>query len=56
LRLVRPKGRLALLIGTAQIDQARSLLPSFRWQGPQIIPLSQSRVLLSGLASEAPQL
>jgi 16S rRNA (guanine527-N7)-methyltransferase len=55
-RLVRPKGRLALLIGTAQIDQARSLLPSFRWQGPQILPLSQSRVLLSGLSPEAPQL
>ena len=47
-RLVRPKGRLALLIGSAQLDSARALLPAFEWQSPIAIPLSASRVLLTG--------
>jgi 16S rRNA (guanine(527)-N(7))-methyltransferase RsmG len=44
-RLVRPGGRLALLIGSAQIEQARSSLPHFSWSDAEPIPLSQSRIL-----------
>ena len=44
-RLVQPQGRLALLIGDAQLNQARSLLPEHDFSPPIPIPLSQSRVL-----------
>jgi 16S rRNA (guanine527-N7)-methyltransferase len=47
-RLVIPSGRLALLIGQAQIGRARKLTPGFRWSDPLAIPLSSSRVLLIG--------
>jgi 16S rRNA G527 N7-methylase RsmG len=47
-RLVIPSGRLALLIGQAQIGRARKLTPGFRWSDPLPIPLSSSRVLLIG--------
>jgi 16S rRNA (guanine527-N7)-methyltransferase len=43
--LVRPSGRLALLIGSAQLAQARSLLPHHEFSDPFPIPLSTSRVL-----------
>lgn len=46
--LVAPSGRLALLIGISQLDQAHSTLPSLTWQPPIPIPYSQSRVLLIG--------
>ena len=49
-RLVIPSGRLALLIGQAQIGRARKLTPGFRWSDPLAIPLSSSRVLLIGLS------
>jgi 16S rRNA (guanine527-N7)-methyltransferase len=42
--LVAPGGRLALLIGSAQLDQARSSLPDFSWLRPEPIPWSRSRV------------
>jgi 16S rRNA (guanine527-N7)-methyltransferase len=48
LKLVFPGGRLALLIGTSQIDLARSLLADVQWQVPLAIPSSHSRVLLVG--------
>ncbi len=48
-KLVRPGGRLALLIGEDQIPAAGSLLPSFKWDNPYTIPNSQRRVLLIGL-------
>jgi 16S rRNA (guanine527-N7)-methyltransferase len=51
--LVAPRGRLALLIGLAQADRVRQLLPSFSWSDPVPIPLSSSRILLVGLASPA---
>jgi 16S rRNA (guanine527-N7)-methyltransferase len=54
-RLVCPGGRLALLIGAAQVDQAADLLPSFRWQRQKRIPLSQSRILLTGVPAKPPQ-
>jgi 16S rRNA (guanine527-N7)-methyltransferase len=43
--LVRPAGRLALLIGSAQVDRARALLPDRKWESPLPIPGSHSRVL-----------
>jgi 16S rRNA (guanine527-N7)-methyltransferase len=48
LKLVSPGGRLALLIGTSQIDLAKSLLADVQWQVPLGIPSGHSRVLLIG--------
>jgi len=45
-RLVAPTGRLALLIGSAQADHARTTLPSLHWSDPHPIPNSRSRILL----------
>jgi 16S rRNA (guanine527-N7)-methyltransferase len=47
--LVRASGRLALLIGSAQVDRARSLLPGRGWAAPVPIPGSHSRVLFAAL-------
>lgn len=46
--LLSPGGRLALLIGEAQVTHARTKLPEFRWQDPLPIPRSTRRVLLLG--------
>jgi 16S rRNA (guanine527-N7)-methyltransferase len=43
--LVARGGRLALLIGQAQMQQAQSALPVLSWLDPIAIPASQSRVL-----------
>jgi 16S rRNA (guanine527-N7)-methyltransferase len=51
--LVAPTGRLALLISSAQCDQAVSLLPHFRWSVPVPVPQSNSRILLVGFARKA---
>jgi 16S rRNA (guanine527-N7)-methyltransferase len=51
-RLVAPSGRLALLIGQAQADRAREILPDLRWQEAIPIPLSSARVLLVGQKRE----
>jgi 16S rRNA (guanine527-N7)-methyltransferase len=45
-RLVSPGGRLALLIGSRQLDQAQAALPTLAWDHPLPIPQSQSRTLL----------
>jgi 16S rRNA (guanine527-N7)-methyltransferase len=45
-RLVAERGRLALLIGAAQVPRARELAPDLRWAEPIPIPLSSHRVLL----------
>lgn len=45
--LVKPGGRLALLIGTGQIGSAHQL-PEFDWQEPIKVPQSRTRVLLVG--------
>jgi 16S rRNA (guanine(527)-N(7))-methyltransferase RsmG len=50
-RLIAPSGRLALLISSAQVPQAQSLLTrddclSLTWTEPEPVPLSRSRVLL----------
>ena len=47
-RLVSPGGRLALLIGSEQVSQAGTLLPSLHWRSPVPIPLSQSRIVAIG--------
>jgi 16S rRNA (guanine527-N7)-methyltransferase len=41
-------GRLALLIGAAQVPAAQKLLPTFAWSDPLPIPLSQSRIVFIG--------
>lgn len=50
LRLLQPEGRLALLIGDAQAENARRLLPGLQWQDPVAFPGGTSRVLLVGQA------
>ncbi len=47
-RLVAPGGRLALLVGAAQVDRAHRLLPDLRWLDPVAIPRSSARVLVVG--------
>jgi 16S rRNA (guanine527-N7)-methyltransferase len=47
-RLLAPFGRLALLIGSSQLDEARSALPDLTWHDPILIPQSKSRSLLIG--------
>jgi 16S rRNA (guanine527-N7)-methyltransferase len=49
-RLVRPRARIALLLGQSQVSRASELLPSFTWRDPVAIPLSSARVLLQGVA------
>jgi len=51
--LVRPSGRIALLIGQSQVDEAVTLLPGFQWLPPAQVPSSASRVLLVGNKSES---
>jgi 16S rRNA (guanine527-N7)-methyltransferase len=46
--LLAPSGRLALLIGVAQQDQARSILPNLAWSAPVPIPHCSARTLLIG--------
>jgi len=48
LKLVEPGGRLALMIGSAQINIAEGISRNLSWQGPTIIPGGHSRVLLVG--------
>jgi 16S rRNA (guanine527-N7)-methyltransferase len=54
-RFLAPGGRLALLVGTAQRDEASRLLPSFDWRPPTPIPLSNNRILLIGSSRKSPQ-
>ncbi|HTW57986.1 MAG TPA: 16S rRNA (guanine(527)-N(7))-methyltransferase RsmG [Terriglobales bacterium] len=53
-RLVAPRGRLALLIGSAQQGRARAILPAFSWYNPIPIPGSQSRIMIVGRSSASP--
>ena len=45
-RLLAPRGRLALLIGEAQLPAARALLPALAWRDPTPVPLSARRILV----------
>lgn len=47
-RFVKARGRLALLIGSAQVELAHSTAGRFDWQEPLPIPLSRHRVLFIG--------
>src|SRR5262245_19967859 len=49
LGLVRDGGRLALMIGAAQVDTAKALMPDVRWRPAVPIPSSHSRVILVGI-------
>ena len=44
-RLLKPQGRLALLIGAAQLPTAQSILPDHVFSSPLPIPQSSSRIL-----------
>jgi 16S rRNA (guanine527-N7)-methyltransferase len=48
LRLLLPGGKLALLIGRAQLARIEELTPSIKWSEPAAIPLSRNRVLRVG--------
>ena len=50
--LLAPKGRLALLISSSQLNTARSTLPHLSWQTPIPIPRSKSRQLLIGILEQ----
>ncbi len=43
-------GKLALLLGEAQVEQTKKELSRFQWLAPKRIPLSQARCLLVGSA------
>ena len=47
-RLVNPPGRIAVLIGGAQVALAQSALPNVGWETPIPIPLSRNGMLLIG--------
>jgi 16S rRNA (guanine527-N7)-methyltransferase len=44
--LLKPRGRMALLIGEAQVDLAQSILPDVEWNNSMPIPSSKNRRLL----------
>ena len=46
--LVAPGGRLAMLVGRAQVASAHGILPTFEWSDPLKFPLSNNRVFLIG--------
>jgi 16S rRNA (guanine527-N7)-methyltransferase len=46
--LLAPRGRLAVLIASSQLEATRSTLPHLTWQPPIPIPQSQSRLVLLG--------
>jgi 16S rRNA (guanine527-N7)-methyltransferase len=46
--LAKPGGRIAALIGGAQVGLAQSVLPNIRWEDPIPIPLSRNGMLLIG--------
>ncbi|HEY6251674.1 MAG TPA: 16S rRNA (guanine(527)-N(7))-methyltransferase RsmG [Candidatus Angelobacter sp.] len=51
LKLVAPGGRLALMIGASQSDEAKGLDSQINWQSPISMPGGHSRILLVGTKS-----
>jgi 16S rRNA (guanine527-N7)-methyltransferase len=47
-KLTKPGGRIAILIGSSQVETAISALENVRWDPPTQIPLSRSRSLMVG--------
>jgi len=52
-RLVAPRGRLALLIGHAQVTLALDEIPNFYWNDPLPIPLAASSAILIGIRQQS---
>jgi 16S rRNA (guanine527-N7)-methyltransferase len=48
IRLAKNQGRLALLIGQAQLDLVHAIAPKVQWFPPLQVPLSLNRMLLLG--------
>ena len=48
-RLAKPGGRVGLMIGSAQIDEAKTIAPEMEWKDPEKVPGGQSRTLLVGV-------
>ena len=48
LGLVAPGGRLALMIGAAQVEEARAQAPGVNWDSPVMVPGGKARVLMAG--------
>jgi 16S rRNA G527 N7-methylase RsmG len=48
LGLVKPGGRIGLMIGHSQMDRARKLADRVEWDPPFLLPGGHSRVLLVG--------
>ncbi len=48
LRLVGPEGRIALMIGGSQVEEARRLAPEVEWDAEKVVPRSSARVLMAG--------
>jgi 16S rRNA (guanine527-N7)-methyltransferase len=48
LSLVKPGGRLALMVGAVQADEAKAQAPAVEWSGAVMVPGGKSRVLLIG--------
>jgi 16S rRNA (guanine527-N7)-methyltransferase len=46
--LLAPLGRMAIMVGQGQIDQARELTPKLNWQAPVRVPLSLNRTMIIG--------
>jgi 16S rRNA (guanine527-N7)-methyltransferase len=46
--LARSGGYMGLLIGSAQVEEAKRVLPNFHWRNAEPIPQSNARVLLQG--------
>lgn len=51
-RLVKPEGRLALMIGSSQVSQAMRLAEGMNWDTPVAVPGGTSRVLLVGTKAD----
>jgi 16S rRNA (guanine527-N7)-methyltransferase len=51
--LVKAPGRIAILIGEAQVGPAQKAFPSVKWKTPTRIPLSKKGVLLIGEVDSA---
>jgi 16S rRNA (guanine527-N7)-methyltransferase len=47
-RLVRPRGRIAMLVSSSQASAGCTVDSNFTWGGPEPIPLSKHRVTLIG--------
>jgi 16S rRNA (guanine527-N7)-methyltransferase len=50
--LVRPGGRLGLLIGEDQVAKTGEVLPVLKWENPVPVPNSKRRVVLVGVVPE----